>query len=327
MHIFNITLQSVAALLAIGLLGFWIIKRRIIPESILQFLGVLAIEIALPCIVFANIITQFSPSSSSNWWHYPLWWLAFSAIALLLSLAGTLVSANATRREFAITLFFQNGLFFPFIIITGIFGASNPYTAVLFIFIAFHPSLFFSTNHLFFKRSTTNTEAVLKKDIPGGRTRWGRIVNPVLISTLLAASIKLSGTEKHLPTFVLTMVHLLGGMSMPLLMLILGGSLYVDFQSRGPIYLKEVIKVVLIKNIIFPLIFLAILVLARPDYPVALIMFLQSAAPPITGIPIQTQRHGGNSSITNQFILASFVFSIVSIPLMFSLFARYFPMP
>jgi predicted permease len=61
MHIFNITFQSVAALLAIGLIGFWIIKRHLIPENILQFLAVLAIEIALPCVVFANIITHFSP--------------------------------------------------------------------------------------------------------------------------------------------------------------------------------------------------------------------------------------------------------------------------
>jgi len=109
--------------------------------------------------------------------------------------------------------------------------------------------------------------------------------------------------------------------------LILGGSLYVDFQSKGPIYIKEVMKFVLIKNIVFPLAFIAALVFARPAYPVALIMFLESAVPPITGIPIQTRRHGGNPSITNQFILGSFVFSILSIPLMFNLFTRYFPMP
>ena len=316
-----------ATLLAIGLLGFWILKRHIIPEDILQFLAILAIEIALPCIVFANIITQFSPSTSISWWHYPLWWLVFSAIAFLLSLVSMFVSAKPTRREFVITLFFQNGLFFPFIIITGIYGPANPYIAVLFIFIAFHPSLFFSTNHLFFKRSNTKTEGPLKEDAPKSRMRLGRILNPVLISTIIAASIKLFGAEKHLPTFILTMFQLLGGMSMPLLMLILGGSLYVDFQSKGPIYLKEVMKFVLIKNIIFPLAFIAILVLLSPPYPVALIMFLESAVPPITGIPIQTQRYGGNSSITNQFILASFVFSTLSIPLMFNLFTRYFPMP
>ena len=327
MHIFNVTLQSVAALLAIGVLGFWIIKRNIIPENILRFLAVLAIDIALPCIVFVNIITQFSPSSFIKWWQYPLWWLVFSSIALILSLVGMFISAKATRREFAITLFFQNGLFFPFIIITGIFGPTNPYIAILFIFIAFHPSLFFSTNHLFFKKSNIKIEKDLKGDQVEGSLRLERILNPVLISTIIAASIKLFGAEKHLPTFIPMVFQILGGMSLPLLMLILGGSLYVDFQSKGPIYIKEVIKFALVKNIIFPLVFITILVFVRPVYPVALIIFLESAAPPITGIPIQTQRHGGNSSITNQFILSSFVFSVLSMPLMFNLFTRYFPMP
>jgi predicted permease len=324
MHIFNVTLQSVAALLAIGVLGFWIIKRNIIPENILRFLAVLAIEIALPCIVFANIITQFSPSSFVRWWQYPLWWLMFSAASFLLTLITMLISAKASRREFAFTLFFQNGLFFPFIIITGIFGPTNPYIAILFIFIAVHPSLFFSTDHLFFRGTHPKIEGELKRK---GRLRLERILNPVLISTVIAAGIKLLGVEKHLPTFLLTVFQMLGGMSLPLLMLILGGSLYVDFQSRGPIYVKEVTKFILIKNIIFPLVFTTMLVLVRPAYPIALIIFLQSAVPPITGIPIQTRRHGGNWSITNQFILASFVFSIFSIPLMFILFTRYFPIP
>ena len=327
MHIFNITFQSVAALLAIGLLGFWIIKRHLIPENILQFLAVLAIEIALPCIVFANIITHFSPSSSVSWWQYPLWWLAFSGMTLLLSLLTMFTSTKATRREFAASLFFQNGLFFPFVIITGIFGPTNPYSAILFIFIAFHPSLFFSTIHLFFQRTDIRTEKDLKEDKRRNRMRLGRILNPILISTVIATTIKLFGTQRHLPTFMLTVFQLLGGMSVPLLMLILGGSLYVDFQNKGPIYIKEVMKFILIKNIAFPLVFLTVLVFVRPAYPIALIMLLESAAPPITGISIQTRRHGGNSSITNQFILASFVFSILSIPVMFNLFSRYFPMP
>jgi predicted permease len=327
MHIFNITFQSVAALLAIGVLGFWIIKRHIIPENILQFLAILAIDIALPSIVFANIITQFSPSSSVRWWQYPLWWLVFSAIALALSLAAMFVSNKATRREFAISLFFQNGMFFPFIIISGIFGPANPYIAILFIFIAFHPTLFYSTNHLFFQRNNLKTGKDKGIGSPKSRLRLGRIVNPVLVSTAIAAAIKLFGADTYLPTFILTVFQMLGGMSLPLLMLILGGSLYVDFQSKGPIYIKEVLKFILIKNIIFPLVFIVLLVFARPPYPVALIMFLQSAVPPITGIPIQAQRHGGNWSITNQYILASFAFSVLSIPLMFNVFTRYFPIP
>jgi malate permease and related proteins len=327
MHIFNITLQSVAALLAIGLLGFWIIKRNIIPENILRFLAVLAIEIALPCIVFVNIVTQFSPSSFLTWWHYPLCWFAFSLVALVLTLVASTASAKGTRREFAFTLFFQNGLFFPFIIITGIFGASNPYIPVLFIFIALHPSLFFGTNHLFFLRGKNGGGKDLTADRPESGFRWDRILNPVLISTLVAAAIKFSGVDKNLPTFLFTVFHMLGNMSLPLLMLILGGSLYVDFQRKGPIYIKEVMKFALIKNLLFPLVYIGLLVLIRPAYPIALMIFLQSAVPPITGIPIYTQRLGGNSSITNQFILVSFIVSALSIPVMFNLFTRYFPMP
>jgi len=84
---------------------------------------------------------------------------------------------------------------------------------------------------------------------------------------------------------------------------------------------------VLVKNIIFPLVFLGILILIRPAYNFALIIFLESAVPPITGVPIVTEREGGNSSITNQFILASFLFSIITIPGVFALFTNFFPIP
>lgn len=318
MHLFSITFQSIAALLAIGVLGFWIIKRHIIPDDILRFLAILAVDIALPSVVFSNIITRFSPAAAADWWHYPLWWLLFAAITLALSLGAMAVSGKATRREFALSLFFQNGIFFPLIVLGGIFGPSTLYIPILFIFIAFHPSLFFSTNHLFFRQ---------KESPPQSRMKLGKIVNPVLLATVIAVAIKLTGSETHLPTFLLNVFQILGGMALPLLMLILGGSLYVDFQNKGPVHVKEMIKFVVIKNFLFPLVFLALLVMIRPAFSIALMMFLQSAVPPITGIPIQTARQGGNASITNQFILASFVCSTLSIPLMFSLFTRYFPIP
>lgn len=328
MHIFNITFQSVTALLAIGVLGFWIIKRHIIPDDILRFLAVLAIDIALPCVVFSNIVTLFSPAAFADWWQYPLWWLIFAATALVLSLGAMFLSEKTTRREFALSLFYQNGIFFPLIVLGGIFDATTPYIPILFIFIAFHPSLFFSTHHLFFrgKGFPSGGETGGAPSPPPPR-KLGRIFNPVLLATLIAVSIKLTGTEKQLPTFLLQVFQILGGMSLPLLLLILGGSLYMDFQNKGPIHLKEMLKFVMIKNFLFPLVFITLLVFIKPSYPVALMMFLQSAVPPITGIPIQAARQGGNAAITNQFIMASFIASTLSLPLMFGFFIRFFPLP
>lgn len=318
MDIFIIVTESVAALLGVGVLGFWIIRRRIIPENILGFLSILAIDIALPSIVFANILLDFNPSEFPDWWQLPLWWLFFSSVALVLTFITMFASARSTRSEFAMSLFFQNGIFFPFIIISGIFGSGTPYLAQLFIFIVFHPSLYFSTYHLFFRK---RAEAV-KVQI-----NLRRILNPVLVATLLAATIQLVGIQDDLPRFIVSIFQILGGMALPLLMIILGGSLYVDFQKRGKIYAVEIIKFLLVKNVVFPLVFLGLLILIRPDYEIALIILLQSAVPPITAIPIAAERMGGNKGITGQFILASFVFSMVSIPAMFTLFSVFFPMP
>jgi predicted permease len=314
MDIFVIVLQSVLVLLGIGVIGFWIARRNIIPENVLGFLSQLALDIALPCTVFASIMANFSTSKFPDWWQLPLWWLLFTATALVLTLITRYISDKKTRAEFSLGLFYQNGIFFPLIILSGIFGTGTPFIAQLFIFIVFQPTLYFSTYHLFFQKAS-------------GAVRWKRILNPVLIATVIAVIIQLAGVRNYLPDFVLSIFQILGGMALPLVMIILGGSLYLDFKQKGKFYNREIIKFLIIKNIVFPLVFLAILILIRPSYDIALLLILQSAVPPITGIPIVTERAGGNKSIANQFVFSSFVLSMISIPAIFHLFSYFFPMP
>ena len=318
MNIFTIVFQSILSLIGIGVLGFWILRRGIIPENVIVFLSRLAIDIALPCVIFAGIVLNFDPKKIPGWWQLPLWWAAFECVAFALFFVAAFLSQRSTRSEFSLSLFFQNGLFFPLIVISGLFGASSPYGVQLYIFILFQPVLFFSTVHLFFR----------KQGLEGKRKpNLERIVNPVLIATVVAVAVRLAGLETYLPRFLIVMLTLLGGMTLPLLMIILGGRLYIDFQRKGKIYFAEILKFVVVKNFLFPLIFMGLLILVRPDYGIALIIFLESAMPPITGASVHTEREGGNASIANQFILASFAASVVSIPLMFTLFSRFFPIP
>jgi predicted permease len=120
-------------------------------------------------------------------------------------------------------------------------------------------------------------------------------------------------------------------MAIPLFMLILGGNVYNDFRgSQGAgkrFYWSEVLRFILIKNILFPAIFLLILIWLKPDYPLAFIIILQAAVPPITAIPLFAERSGGNRMIVNQFIVASFLASIITIPAVIFVFSRYFPFP
>jgi len=314
MNVFLVVLESVLILLGIGVIGFWVTRRNLIPENVLGFLSTLVIDIALPSTVFANIVVNFNPEEQPNWWQLPLWWLVFTAIALVLTFICRYISARETRGEFGLSLFFQNGIFFPLIILSGIFSTTTPFIAQLFIFIMFHPTLFFSTYQLFFKKKS-------------GSTRWTRVINPVLIATIIAIIIQISGGKNYLPDFVLSIFNILGAMALPLVMIILGGSLYLDFQQRGKFYLSEVTKFVIVKNIVFPLVFIGIVVLIKPDYNIALLFLLQAAVPPVTGVPILAERAGGKKSITTQFVFASFIASIITVPAVFYLFSVFFPMP
>ncbi len=321
MNVFLTTLQAVLALLGIGLLGFWIIGRRRVPSDTLAFLQSLAIDIALPLLVVGNLITSFSPQVYPGWWRFPLWWLGFAVVTLALSLASSFLVRKEIRGEFTIGLLYQNGLFLPILIIEGLFGGDNQYLVPLFLFVIFHPSVIFSTYTLFFG-----------KRIEREKLNWRRIVNPVLVATVVGIVIGLVSVNEYIPEFLITIVRMVGAITIPIIMLILGGNIYNDFMYKADDnkrrwHIPEVIKFVLIKNVVFPLVFLGLLLLLRPDLTVALIVIIQAAVPPITAIPILVERCGGNRQIASQFVFASFIFCIFSIPAVIYLFSRFFPIP
>ncbi len=320
MNVFLTTLQAVLALLGIGLLGFWIIGRRRVPSDTLAFLQSLAIDIALPLLVVGNLITSFSPQVYPGWWRFPLWWLGFAVVTLALSLASSFLVRKEIRGEFTIGLLYQNGLFLPILIIEGLFGGDNSYLVPLFLFVIFHPSVIFSTYTLFFG-----------KRIEREKLNWRRIVNPVLVATVVGIVIGLVSVNEYIPEFLITIVRMVGAITIPIIMLILGGNIYNDFMYKADNsrrwYVTEVVKFVLIKNVVFPLVFLGLLLLLRPDLTVALIVIIQAAVPPITAIPILVERCGGNRQIASQFVFASFIFCVFSIPAVIYLFSRFFPIP
>jgi hypothetical protein len=314
MDLFITTFESIAVLLIIGIIGFYIIKKEILPGKILSVLSPLALEIALPSLIFARIIVNFTPEKYPDWWQMPLWWGLFTLIIFGLTIFFMNFSEKKFRREFAITLFYQNGIFIPLAILSGIFPDDPSYTLYLFFFTIFYAPFFFSTYFFFFKP---------KKKI---KINWRRIIHPVLIATIIAIMIASIGIELTEENFIVRLFALLGGMTIPLLFIILGGNIYNDFKEKGKVYLFEISKFVIIKNFIFPLIFLAILFYFKEiiPYHIAIILLIQSAVPPVTAVPIVTQRVGGNRNIVNQFIVASFSLSLVSIPVMVFLFDQIF---
>ncbi len=320
MSLVLLTFEAVFVLLGIGVLGFWVIGHRRVPGTTLALLSSLAINIALPFLVLSNLVSNFSAQNFPDWWRMPLWWLGFTVVSLALSLTTSFIVRKEIRSEFTASLFYQNGLFFPLVIINGLFGPGNPYLASLFIFIALQPSLVFSTYTLFFR-----------KKIQAQKLNWRRVLNPLLVTTLIGMIVGMLAINRHIPDFILSIFTMVGAMATPLFMLILGGNVYNDlvFKEKGNkrFYAGDILKFIVVKNLIFPLVILGLLIMLRPDNITAVIILLQAAVPPITAIPILAERCGGNRAIASQFIVGSFVFSVISIPAMIYLLSIFFPIP
>ncbi|MGB4704573.1 MAG: AEC family transporter [Candidatus Saccharicenans sp.] len=218
MDIFGRAFEVVAAQLGISIVGFLIFRGKVQDkESILKFLSFLGIDLALPFFTFSLIIKNFDPAAFERWYLYPLWWMILTAFLFLLSLVSTFIVRG--NKEFFLSLFFQNGIFFPLALMSGLFGSDSGEVAILLIFMMFYPSFFFLV-----------IPAVLRVK---QKASWRRIISPVFLATLLAIVLKLTSLDVYLPVFMKNTFMAIGSLSTPLIFLILGGNIYLDLTETG----------------------------------------------------------------------------------------------
>ncbi|MFI4910590.1 MAG: AEC family transporter [Sedimentisphaeraceae bacterium JB056] len=310
MDIFVVTFEAVAALLFIGIVGFYVISRKVLPENAITILAALTIDIALPSLVFVNIVTQFDPAAMQDWWLFPVYFIIYMSFGLLLARFLTIVLSAKHKNEFTASVFYQNAVFFPIAIIGSWHCSQDQLLVKLFFFTLLFAPFYFTTAPMFFSKS--------------GKISKSKVFNPVLIVTILAMGFVFSGIDKFVPDFVISSLLLLGKMAAPLLMLIFGGSIYLDYKNKGKLEIVEVVKFVLARNFIFPAIMVLVLFLLRPNYELAFLLILQASVPPITSLPVIAKQHGGNTKIINQFMIASFIVSLFTIPLYLMIFEKMY---
>ena len=171
---------------------------------------------------------------------------------------------------------------------------------MLFLLTLFFPAFLFNTFDFFFSQ----------KRLP----KPTKLLHPVVVATVCAVFLRLVNLQYAIPGFFLKIIQSLGALALPLIMIHIGGSMYIDFKRRGSFHWKATAMFVAAKNFIFPGLTLFFIGLFRPPESIAVLLYLQSAVPPVTAVPVLTARAGGNASLTNQFMLGSFAASIVSIP-------------
>jgi predicted permease len=302
---------AIEALLILFLMSAfgWVLRaRRVVTPAAMPALSAIALDVALPCLVFTVILSRFHPADMPGWHRLPLGWVLFTLAALPLSLAAGYAARPAVRREFRLCCFYQNAIFFPLAILTEMFGADSQAIAQLFLMTLLFPAFFFNTCGMFFQSSP--------------RLDWRKTLHPVLLTTVAAVLIGLAGFTNRVPDMLIKALQQIGAVSVPLLLILLGARIREDYEDRGPIYWREIVAFIGIRNVVFPLLFLAALPILNLSRDLGFLLLLQAAMPPVTAAPIMVGRSGGNVAFASQLLLTSYVAAAVTIPCMVWLFGR-----
>ncbi len=304
--------QAVATLLSLGILGFWVMNRKIVSEKLFPPLITLAIEIALPCMIFTNVINHFNPEVMTDWWLLPLWWLGFTLLTVALVFPCSWWVNPKIRKEFLVSLLFQNSIFFPVSMLSSMFGPNHIILVYLFLFVVAYPIYFFFLLPQLLSHKTV-------------KFNWFSISNPTTLGTVLAVLLVLIGAHNWIPLFMKGAIKMVGQITIPIIFLIIGGNIYLDLKRRSTFHWKAILKFVAVKNFLFPLLFLILILIIKPPIMIAFIIILQAASPPLTFVPIMVEKEGGDRNIANQLLLFSFLTAIGSFPLIILLFNTFFP--
>lgn len=316
---FNLSFQStfLAAfqILLMGGCGYFLTKRAIVDGGGLSTLSHLVIDFFLPCLIFNQLIQNFSFSLYPDWWKFPLLSFGVTLGGFFLGQGVLLGCKNMTyKKAFKALITFQNAGYIPLILVKTLFPAEQ--TRILFVYIFLFTMGFdlvlWSIGVNLFARQRTEFKT---KDF------FSSIHLPaiaIIVSLILIAL----GLQKFIPGIVLKPVGMFGDCAIPLSMIVVGGNLAcLNVRDIKP---HEVFLVAITKLILFPILALMILMFHPVDYWIGFLIVLETAVPSSVSLSVISRRYKVEESFINQGLTFTHLACVVTIPVFLMLYGKMF---
>ena len=303
--------SAIIKLFFIIFLGFYLYRKGILKDESLSFLTTFVINITIPSLIFSNIITHFEPGKMPS----PLIFIALSVGIFLLGLfLGILFSfsiRNSIRREFIALMSFQNCGYLPMNI--ALFLLPHPlreiFLTYIFLYILGFNILMWSIASFF----------IFKKKEE--KFRMKSILTPPILGTLVSLGIVYSGTQKFMPSVIVTSLDMIGQTSFVLSMVILGAWL-AKSRVKYYLYSLSVWGMAIVKLIFLPAIVFSIVARSNIYSLLGMFIVLEASMPSAASLPIVVNLRGGNSKFISYGVFITHAVGIVTVPLWIELFLR-----
>ena len=306
MQVFTATLNQMLVLFIFMALGFFLNKKRLLPLDDSLVLSKLETYAFVPCLVFSVFYKYCTVENFKQKWTYMLYGAAVMAVSLPIGivLAKLFAKDGYLKKIYTYSFAVANFSFMGNAVVLGVFGEK-----VLFDYMIFTLPL----NLYVYSIGTASLIPTEK----GGKLSVKTFVNPIFIALILGAVCGLLSVP--LPKFITTAISSAGACMSPLAMLltgfVIGGYSLKTLASDKKVYLASVIRL-----IILPSVFMAVLLLLKTDKDIIRVALCATAMPLGLNTVVFPAAYGGDTTPGAGMALVSHLISVITIPVMFSIF-------
>lgn len=305
-------LLGTAKVFAIGIAGFWLVRRELLPEHGLQALGNVVTYLTLPCLIFYRIATKFDPRTMPDWWKYVLIGCAITIFGLVM---GKIVALRWKTEEATMLVGFQNSGFFVLPMLQSLLPAQDYARGSLLLFmviVPFNATLWTVGSYLLMHKREFNPRAWFTPPFIA-------TASSLLIYGLFhVAAHRLDGGFAYKILFgdetSSGAMQQIGDLTVPLATLTLGGTIAANVRGRIT-YRRAVVETTLMRLVVVPLVgYFVIRHWYATDHVVALLLMLQFASPPAIALTVFGQQHRLNMKLIPATCLLSYILCLLTVP-------------
>ena len=306
MQVFSATLNQMFVLFTFMALGYFLNWKGILPLNTSIAVSRLETNVLVPCLVFNTFYKYCTIDNMKEKWLYIVYGTAIMLVSIVLGVVLSRVFAkdDYLRKIYTYSFAVANFSFMGNAVVLGIFGED-----VLFDYMIF-------TLPLCLYVYSFGTASLIPKEKDKGFS-FKVFLNPICVSMLLGALAGLSGIP--LPKFLVTSIAQAGACMSPLAMILTGFVVanysFKTLASKGRIYVASILRLIVI-----PLAFVLVLKLLNTDSTIIMLTLCATAMPLGLNTVVFPAAYGGDTTPGASMALISHIMSIITIPIMFSLF-------
>lgn len=294
----NIVFNQVFILFIMMAIGFYARRKKLLNDELTQGLSELLLMITMPLLTLSSFQFRFSPEMLINAGLMLICSIVVHAATFFLGRGLYSKYPEKIRSVLHFTAVFSNCGFMGYPLLESLFGKTG----------IFYGSMYIAAFNFFIW--TIGIRIFTGKNDPGSFRKV--LANPGLIAVFLGLILFICSIKLPFPVY--RAMDLVGSMTTPISMLIIGSTLaeseFSKLFSNISIFYGTLVRLVLI-----PLISLWVLKLAGLDGLLTKIFVTIIAMPAAANTVIFAKKFEGDALLASQLVLVSTLLSIVTIPL------------